>query len=298
MMKKLFILVFIIILVSCKKDDKLSFMIPYGNPMIASLYVMDDEENFHVDIVSGPDALVSAFGSLSHDVIIAPITLGAKFYNAKDDYHLLSVITWGNYYIISESSLELTSLVNQIVYVFGQNQVSDIVMRAINDHYQLNLSFHYLDSMQSAAAHITLHPTDYVLISDPAYSQMMKNNPSLHGLNLDILYNDMTSLSLPQSGVFVKKSLSSDEKLQIAHAITESIAKLNDQTEESIQLALSLGLTWDEDILESVFLSNQIESVDAKDAQDDVEGLLNYVLTYQPNLISHMLPNDSFYGGN
>ncbi|TNF07990.1 MAG: hypothetical protein EP317_03880 [Bacillota bacterium] len=296
-MKKLLILCFILVISGCKKSEDISFIIPKGNPELAAIYLHEDDDYF-IDIVNGPDPLVAAFGSSSHDVIFAPLTLGTKFFNTKEDYQLLGVITWGNYFIISESSLELDDLKNEKVYVFGQNQVSDILMKAINEHYALNLTFEYLDSLASAAAHSLLHPDDYVLISDPSYSQVMMSNPLLQGLNLDDLYDDMTSSFLPQAGVFVKSDASQSTKMDIKEAIIHSIYLLKNNPDEAVLFSQSQGITWHSDILKSIFLSNQILWMDALDAKASVETLLNFVLLYQPVMISNKLPNDQFYVGD
>ena len=285
------------ILFGCSESDDIRFMIPKGNPELASIYLNDSDE-YTLDLVNGPDPLVAAFGSSSHDVIVAPLTLGTKFFNAKEEYQLLGVMTWGNYYLVSEKSLDLEDLMNQKVYVFGQNQVSDILMRVMNEHYELNLSFEYLDSLASAAAHILLHPEDYVLISDTSYSQVMMSNSSLQGLNLDDLYDDITSNPLPQAGVFVKADMSDQAIRDIKESLIESINHLKNDTDQAILYCESQGITWSKDILEHIFSSNQLFWMDAEDARSSIEILLNYVLMYQPLMISSKLPNDQFYIGD
>lgn len=273
-------------------------MVPYGNPQISQIYLQDSKD-YKVDVVVGADPLVAAFGSLSHDVIFAPINLGAKFYNVKDDYQLLGVVTWGNYYLISEQEITLESIKNQTIHVFGQNQVPNMLMHIINEHYDLNLSFIYLDSLPTAASYAAVHTDSIVLVSDPSYHMLLNDNDLFNGFNLNDVYMDITGgNNLPQAGVFVKKDLSQDEKNRIKTDIIYSIQMLTDDTENALDKAISLGLTWDREILSTVFLSNQISFVSALDAKIDIEVFFQYILIFQPMMIQNQLPNDLFYVGD
>jgi NitT/TauT family transport system substrate-binding protein len=297
MIKKLFILIFTMFLVGCTKTDAITMMVPFGNPQLSQLN-MQDSKTYNVDIVIGADPLVAAFGSASHDVIFAPINLGARFYQSKDDYTLLGVVTWGNYFLISERELSLETIKDQTIVVFGRNQVSDILMKVINDYYQLNLTFEYVDSLPSATAEVLLNPQKIVLVSDPSYTQLLLSHPSFHGLELHELYQNASSDNvLPQAGVFVHKSLNNQQKNQIKTDIETSISRLSTHQEEMINLAKTHGMTWSNEVLISVFTSNQITFVSSLEAKPSIEAFFQHILNYQPQLINNELPDDAFYGG-
>ena len=297
MIKKFFILIFTMFLVGCTKTDAITMMVPFGNPQLSQLN-MQDSKTYNVDIVIGADPLVAAFGSASHDVIFAPINLGARFYQSKDDYTLLGVVTWGNYFLISERELSLETIKDQTIVVFGRNQVSDILMKVINDYYQLNLTFEYVDSLPSAAAEALLNPQKIVLISDPSYTQLLLSHPSFHGLELHELYQSASSDNvLPQAGVFVHKSLTHQQKNQIKTDIETSISRLSTHQEEMINLAKTYGMTWFDEVLLAVFTSNQITFVSSLEAKPSIETFFQHILNYQPQLINNELPDDAFYGG-
>ena len=44
------------------------------------------KENVNYEIVGGSDPLVSAFTNATHDIIVAPVNLGAKLYKANGNY--------------------------------------------------------------------------------------------------------------------------------------------------------------------------------------------------------------------
>lgn len=297
MIKKIVILIFMSFLVGCSKTDAITMIVPFGNPQLSQLNLQDNK-SYSVDIVIGADPLVAAFGSASHDVIFAPINLGARFYQSKDDYTLLGVVTWGNYFLISERDLSLETIKDQTIVVFGRNQVSDILMKVINDYYQLNLTFEYVDSLPSAAAEALLNPQKIVLISDPSYTQLRLSHPSFHGLELHELYQNASSgYALPQAGVFVHKSLAHQLKNQIKTDLESSISRLSTHQEEMINLAKTYGVTWSDEVLVSVFTSNQIEFVVSLAAKPSIETFFQHILNYQPELINNEFPDDAFYGG-
>jgi len=288
---------FVLLLIGCMKTDAMTMIVPFGNPQLSQLY-LQNQEHYHVDVVIGADPLVTAFGSASHDVIFAPVNLGARFFQSKEEYTLLGVVTWGNYFLISERELSLETIKDQTVIVFGRNQVSDILMKIINEYHQLNLTFEYVDSMSSAAAEAMLNPQKIVLISDPSYTQLRLNNPLFNGLELHGLYQDASSNHLlPQAGVFVHKRLTLQQKSQIQADIITSIHRLTTHQEMMINLAKTYGITWSSEVLIQVFTSNQLTFVSSMDAKPSVEVFFQHILTYQPQLMNNELPHEGFYGG-
>ena len=297
LVKRCVLIVCILGIIGCKQQNQISMMVPFGNPQLSQLY-LQDSKNYQVDIVMGADPLVSAFGSASHDVIIAPSNLGAKFFQAKDDYRLLGVITWGNYYFISEKALSIDQLKHQTVYVFGQNQVSDMLIKIINDYYNLHLTINYLDSLPTASAYAAIHSNDIVLVSNPSALQLKKNNPLFNLLDLGLMYQDISDgKSLPQAGVFVHKRLNRSQKSNIESDLISSIEQLKSHTLDTINLANHFGISWDDDIILESILSNHISYVKAQEAKQSLEVFYAYILAFQPMMIGNHLPSDVFYEG-
>lgn len=298
-MKKILICVMflmIILLQGCKSEEEITMIVPYGSPQFSQLY-MQDSSDYLVDIVMGPDPLVAAFGSLSHDVIFAPINLGAKLYTSKPDYTLLAVITWGNYYIISTNPLEQVSdLKEKDLVIFGKNQISDMLIQKMDQYYQLDLNLTYVDSLATATAHALLNPSDYVLIAEPSLSKLLDQNDALNYLDLQNLYHEMTGESnMPQAGVFVKSTLSQSIKDKVSRDISSSIAKLESDASGSAELAIKLGMDFEKDILIESFTLSHIMYVSAMDAKADVELLFDDLLGFLPAMIGGQKPDEAFY---
>ena len=110
-MKKFLILIVSLVLMitlgSCKKEEELKVICPSGTPLLSIVNFMDEHKEVEVEVAQGSDPLVAAFSHTEFDAIIAPVNLGAKFYNANQNYVLAKTIVWGNLYIASRN--EITS---------------------------------------------------------------------------------------------------------------------------------------------------------------------------------------------
>lgn len=171
-MKKLLIFLIVCILVSCTPQNKVSLMAPQGSPLMTVLGL--DQDDYSIDVVNGADPLVAAFGSNSHDAIIAPTNLGIKLYASKPDYKLAALIVFGNYHLISTSFTDgnMTELQDKHVVVFGQNQTSDIIFKHLINELNLNVTIDYVDSVQLATSTYLFDSTKIVMVAEPSLSKI------------------------------------------------------------------------------------------------------------------------------
>ena len=83
-MRKILLLLCMLLLVllaSCSEQTtKVSIIVPNGTPYLAIAGLLE-EEQVEIDVVNGPSNLQSALVSASHDIVIAPINLGANLYH-------------------------------------------------------------------------------------------------------------------------------------------------------------------------------------------------------------------------
>ena len=89
-----------ILMVSCTTNtEKVKVLVPTGTPSLGVSYALDKEEYIEEEIVSGSDPLIAGFTNAEYDIIVAPVNLGAKFYNTTENfaYVLYETIVWGNY---------------------------------------------------------------------------------------------------------------------------------------------------------------------------------------------------------
>jgi NitT/TauT family transport system substrate-binding protein len=298
-MKKLCIVILVIFLFGCSSSEKVKMMVPYGSPQMSQLYLQDNQDQYDVDIVIGADPLVAAFGSNSHDIIFAPINLGAKMFNSKENYVLLGVVTWGNYYLVSENELsDFSSLDQKNIVVFGKNQVSDILILYLIEAYQIELTISYVDSLSTATAHAIVHPNDIVLVAEPSFSLLKKGNADLFSIDLQEAYQQVSSFtSFPQAGVFVHKDVSNEKRTSIKEDLIISIERMNQNEQETAELAVRLGMDLDSDVLVSAFITSNIEFISGIESKAAVILFFNLIMEINSLLIGDKLPNDSFYVG-
>jgi NitT/TauT family transport system substrate-binding protein len=297
-MKKLMIVFMLIfLLTSCKKTEEIKMIVPYGSTQFAQLY-MQNNSKYLVDIIQGPDPLVAAFATSSYDVIFAPTNLGAKMYQSKDDYQLLAVITWGNFYLISmqENTFNLDSLKNKEIILFGQNQTADIILKYILNENDITASYSYLDSILSVQSAFILDQSKIYLVAEPIFSNLLSLYPSIKSIDLQLEYKNLTlSDSYPQAGVFIHKNLKQNVVNQILTDLENSINNLEDNLDQSVSLAIELGFSLDPLIVKNAIMNSHIKFVKANDAKSDIIFYFNMILEKNPNLIGSMLPGDDFY---
>jgi len=298
-MKKILILLLVIMLVGCSSKEKITIMVPYGSPQMSQLYLQDNNKNYESNVVIGADPLVAAFGSSSHDVIFAPINLGAKMFQSKEDYFLLGVVTWGNYYLVSNVEIsEFSELDGKNIIVFGRNQVSDILMLYLESAYQIDITITYVDSLSTATAHSIANPTDIVMVAEPSFSLLKQRNSSIYSIDLQAAYRSVSSSEyFPQAGVFVHRRVSNMDRQQIILDLIKSIENLNSQESVSIDLAIRLGIELERDVLSSAFKSSNIEFKSGTDSKDAIVSFFNLILAMNPQLIGGKLPSEQFYLG-
>jgi NitT/TauT family transport system substrate-binding protein len=300
-MKKLLSIIFLaFILFGCQKDDPISLIVPFGSPELAQLY-LENSNDYQVDIVYGPDPLIAAFGSSSHDVIFAPTNLGAKMYQSKDTYQLLATIVWGNYYLISSKSedFDVSSLDGEEIVIFGRNQTSDIILKYLCAELDVNPMFTYVDSVSSAAQLFLSNQNQIVLVAEPIYSNIMDQKPQTKTLDIQELYHLVTGEdSYPQSGIFVRKDLDQKKMIKLQNDIQDSIEKALNFPKEAADLAVQLGMGLPNSILESAILNSNLRYVDALDSKEAIEIYFSLILEMNSVLIGGELPSESFYFGD
>lgn len=296
MKKTLSILIFVFILSGCKPSESITMIVPFGTPELSQLY-MEDSNDYIVDIVQGADPLISAFGSVSHDVIFAPTHLGAKMYHSMDSYVLAASIIWGNYYLVSMEELSIEDLSEKDIVVFGQNQTSDIIFKYINNAMGLTPNLSYVDSVATATSLFISDNTQIVMVAEPSLSLIKQSMPSVNVIDLQQSYEAVTGHdSYPQSSVFVKASLSAQTINQIMEDLESSIHLVNTNVLDSALLSVKLGMGMTQTVVESAIPLSNIRFVHAQDAKTDIIYYFEIIMSMNIALIGAM-PDDTFYYG-
>ncbi len=229
----IFVVLFSMLFITGCIDDsskKVSVIVPTGTPSLGIANVLNDKTLVDANIVSGSDPLIAAFTNASYDVVVAPVNLGAKLYNANENfsYILYKTIVWGNYYLVSNEEIAtLESLEGKTVLVFGKNSTPDVVLRTLISAKNINVNLEYVDDVATANSYLLSGKADIIVSAEPSLTKMSANK-NFYTLDLQKQWQQLTgSYSFPQAGIFIKKD-SKDEKY---------LKTVLDKMIESVQMA-------------------------------------------------------------
>lgn len=212
-----------------KKDEKVTVLAPTGTPTLGIAKALE-EDFIEEKIVSGSDLLRAGFTTAEYDIIVAPVNLGAKFYNENENfaYQLYETIVWGNYYLASTKPIESINSINgKKVTVFGKNSTPDVVLRTLINSLELNVEIEYADDVNTANQFLMSGKAEIIVSAEPSITKI-SGQKDIYTLDLQQEWKKLTNdVSLPQAGIFVKKD----------RLTNESVKKALDKMVQSVQMA-------------------------------------------------------------
>jgi NitT/TauT family transport system substrate-binding protein len=238
-MKKVSLLVLILflsLLVGCNvhggKGGNAKVIMPTGTPSLSlGDFVLNHDEDVDVEIVMGSEPLQAAFTNAEYDIIVAPVNLGAKFYNSIENfqYRLYRPIVGGNYYILSTEFTSFEELDGQEITVFGANSTPDVVFRALCTYYNIDPIENYVSDVNSANSSLIAGEAKTIITAEPSKTNVLTKG-DYNVIDLQELWREMSAndYDVTQAGIFVKKGMNEDK-----------LNKLLEQMENSIDLASS-----------------------------------------------------------
>lgn len=318
-MKKISVTLLMFLLVlslgACRQEEveEISFKVlaPLGSPALAQTYMEDtlpslgENVSYEIEVVSGTDPLISAFGSGSHDIIYAPTNLGAKLISTGVEYQFAGTVVWGNLYLATgtDETFELSDLDGKEIVVFGQNATPDIIVQTILEaqNYTVEPTITYVDSAGTAMATLVSDPTKIVLLAEPVLSvaSLPTNVANLKSIDLQSAWEDMTgSESYPQAGIFVKTDLDKDVVEAYLAEVEKSVAEALADPASVAQMAVDLEYGFPLPVLTGAIPRSNLMFKNAADSRAALETYFGYIIDFNPALIGGALPEDNFYFGN
>lgn len=207
---------FTVLLVSCTDtpSKKVTVLTPTGTPSLGIANAISDATKVEVNIVNGSDPLKAGFTNANYDIIVAPVNLGAMFYNTVENfqYVLYETIVWGNYYLASNEEInEFCELEGKTITVFGENSTPDVVVRTLIASYNLNVTLEYVDDVATANSYLVSGKADIIVSAEPSLTKI-KDKKDIYTFDLQQEWQQLTgNYALPQAGIFVKTSLKDDK---------------------------------------------------------------------------------------
>ena len=301
-MKKVLFPLFILLIIfmcSCTNnstlDTEVSVITPKGIPFLAIGGLLE-EENVNIESVAGAENLQTALATGSHDIVIAPLNLGAKLYNAnKSNYKVAAIVTANNAYIVSREENPLDSvydLVGEKVIAFGATGIPGNILKTVYERNDL-LDVEDIDfSFSSSADVYSVFAGDstsakYALMSEPEITKLqLKDNIKVKKIDLC----DVLGVYTPQACIFVNPNSDKELVNKVLEMIEDNSAYLNNNPDKYAKKVVKLDKSFElmgKDIISNSIPNANIEYKNALDSRMEIENILT--------IIGVTLPNDEFY---
>lgn len=290
-----------LLLFACEEDtdSTIDVLVPNGTTSFSHAQIEHKHNDIVIDRVSGPNILISAFTSASHDIIIAPVNLGANLYNKGADYQLLGVLTWNNLQFISDEPIDtIYDLADKNIQAFGRGSTPEMILETLFQEAdmtsQITIDYH-AQSAQESYTHFTQNG-GVALVAEPVTTMAKNNIDDLYVVDLAILWAELTEYNrFPQAGVFVKKSLSEDDITVYLDALTNNMDTLSTNPELIADYGHRLEYPFPKQIIEQSIPFSGIDFVPINNCKDEVNAFMETILTFNGQLINNEIPEQDFY---
>ena len=279
--------------------NKVSLITPGGTPLLAVGGLLDNEA-VEIESVSGPENLQAALASGSHDIVIAPVNLGANlFNNGKSQYKIAAVITMNNAYIVTRADNALESvndLEGKSIMAFGKAGIPGSLLKKLySSNEKLSLDLIGENWYGSSAEVYGLFKgetgPEYALMSEPEISKLVLND------KIDVKTLDLCELLnievAPQACIYVNPNSKYQEEIKnVLTLIEENIKSLNENPEAYADKVLNAHKYFTSMGKEVIVRSIPLTSISYKVAssvKSDIENILTVLNA------SAKLPSDEFY---
>ena len=296
-----------------EESIELSVLIPFGSTSLSMSgllineatqegnYSLGENVTYKTEIVNGADPLVAAFTSQSHDAIVAPTNLGAKFYNTGVPYKYAGSIVYGNLYLASLDTLDsISDLEDKEIVAFSQNSTPDVVLQTVLNLSKLSdkVTIRYVGSVSEAQGELLAGTAQVALLAEPILS-VTKTKADLSVIDLQNEWASLTGAqSYPQAAIYIKSELIENNPDVVGvflELVQTSIIEANANPSEvaSALVAIEFGLP--AKIIESAIPNSHLVFETALGSKEDLEFYYNKIMELNPALIGGKLPDDEFY---
>ena len=266
-------------------EEEVSIITPKGIPFLAIGGLLE-EENVKIESVAGAENLQTALVTGSHDIVIAPINLGAKLYSAnKSNYKVAAVITANNSYIVTKEENPLDSvydLVGEKVIAFGSTGVPGNILKTVYERNDL-LNVEDIDFSFSSSADVysvfagNSTNAKYALMSEPEITKLqLKDNISVKKIDLC----DVLGVYTPQACIFVNPNSDKETIDIVLKMIENNMIYLNENPQEYSNEVVKLDKSFElmgKEIISTSIPNANIEYKNALDSRLEIENILTII---------------------
>ena len=219
------------------EKQEIKALVPTGAPALAMYMGTLDNADVTLDYTQGTDLLTAELAKEDgeYDVIVAPVNLGLKTYEANPVYQCAGVLTWGNLYMVGKDEEVLSDPAAEVA-AFGEGAIPGMVFNSVQaEDIAGNVTWY--PSVAEAQQALLAGKADAALLAEPAVSAATAKDDSLKVISdLQTLWKDKEGserTGYPQAAVFVKESVSDDFITGLAEAL--DAVNVKEQSEEMVQ---------------------------------------------------------------
>ena len=292
--------------VSCaktKKEEKVKIIVPSGTPTLGISNALDSHsDELEHEIVLGSDALIAGFTNSSYDIIIAPVNLGAKFYQSLNNYNysFYQTIVGGCFYLVSTENIEsITDLNNKQITAFGVDSTPGVIIRSLREHYNLNCTIDFVNDVTEANASLISGKATTILSAQPSITKFNASG-KYYTLDLQAEWKKMANsdYAIPQAGIFVKTDKLENENVKKALGyLSDSLSLASTNPQELANSAVKVDETLAK--IGSDVLTKAIPNchfINAKYNKSEIEFYFNKLIELGlGKTIGGKLPDEDFY---
>lgn len=316
-MKKIYLLLVSVIILgglfACKNNEteaiEFKVITPSGAPALAQIQIDKEKPSlgsnisYQTEIVSGASTLPAAFSSESHEIIFAPVNVGAKMYKNNQNYLFYATVTWGNLFIASamEETLSMESLNGKDVILFGEGTINQTILNTLFSHHGVTpKSITYESGTDMTKNRLISNPDSIVLVAEPvltaASNALKSQGKTVQRIDIQALWEEYSGIaSYPQAGVFVNKTFYQNHKSVVESYFTKLVLSctfVNENAESAATYATEMeyGLPAAA-VLAKAIPNCNIRYVSAKESKEALE----YTFGLNLSLIGGSLPDEGFY---
>ena len=288
-------------LAACKKKEKIKMLTPSGTPLMAVGNLIGDSDK-EIEVVSGPENITTELAKNSLDIIIAPLTAGAKLSIAgKSNYKLEAVITTNNTYVISKKATTLTNisdLKGKKIVAYGKNNTPDIALKnalKTNSIADSEVEITYENDVTTATStFLGGSDYDYCLIAEPQITALKVNK----NLELNVLdLSEYMSTTIYQAGIFVNPNSNEKRCNEVISEIKSNIETLNAKPAEYAKKVLNKNeffTKMGEAVLTQSIPNANISFIKAKENKDKILAYYTEVNNYNSAILGGTVTDEFF----
>ena len=285
-----------------KPKEEVKILTPSGTPLMA-VGGLIGEEGINIESVNGADLLVTGLSKGSYDIIVAPLTAGAKLSIAgKSNYKLEAVVTTNNTYVIAKGATTLTDisdLSGKKVVAYGKNNTPDIALQnALKNNNITDADITYEADVKTAVASFTSGTEyDYCLIAEPQLTNI-KTNLASKGKTVTVLdLKNYMSTTIYQAGIFVNPNANQTRCNEVIEEIKTNITYLNTNPTEyaaKVEKKDPFFTNLTKEILAASIPTANISFIKAKDNKDLIKAYFTEVNNYSAAILNGMVSDEFF----